>query len=351
MSDEIESQLAELEKAAPLTADPNDLDEPVHFDSSQDGADDPAPEGDAGEQEKAGSGAEAAAEGDSQDKPPLTQEELQTRWENEKKAKNEERQKRRDLEQRLWALENGQAQPRNGQGNGQSQPQTAQARQQFQQPMLPPGYDPAADKEPEPEQFARSRDPDAEYAVAHYQWLQRQHAYRDVVQKQESEQRQQAERQQQQRNVALQQIHTRTSDYEAEFKEDHPDYDERVQFVANHRMAFHAARGLSPEKAKLAVTREFLMDAAALLDAGRNPAETIYNLAEQVGYTPKQESPAAQAQPNQNGKLDQRRAGQDAAKSLSGGGGRGPSGDGSLKAIAALDGEEFDKAFDRFLRS
>ena len=330
---ELEAEFAALEKAAPLTADPEEIGDPEHYESETEGA-----------EQVAGSdatpGDELAKSADPA-KPPLSREEVEKRLDDQKKATREARERARKAEDALWQLQNGGGQQ---QAPQQTVPQ-GQPQAQHQAPVnFAPGYDPAKDPRPTRNQFQT----DGEFAQAEYDWLYRQNEWRAQAENAQREQQTQQAQISQQQQAVVRHLASRVSDFEAEFKETTPDYDQAIDFLAEIRTKYHMGRGFDEGTAKQMVVRDFLSDAAAMMDNRVNPAEAAYNLAKQFGYGT-QATDAQTAQQQDTSRIEQIKQGQGAAKSLSGGG-KSPSGSMSLKAITSLEGDDFDKAADRFLR-
>lgn len=140
----------------------------------------------------------------------------------------------------------------------------------------------------------------------------------------------------QQRQV--QEIVSRTQEYEADFAAATPDYYDATHFLRDSRAREYQALGLSEADAKARVDVEALQTAADMLSRGVDPAKGWYDLAKTRGFAGK----AADAAPAPS-MIDTIREGQKAAQTLSSGGGK-PSGDLSAGAIADLKGAAFDQA-------
>lgn len=134
-------------------------------------------------------------------------------------------------------------------------------------------------------------------------------------------------------------------DYEAEFRPQHQDYDAAVEHVMKFQRGVLENMGFTAQQANASVEGWAESLAMQALQTGRNPAQVIYDMAKQAGYAP---APAPNAQAAAD-KIAQIKAGQDSAKTLSGGG-TPLNGSPSLASIANLKGAAFDAAFNKFLK-
>jgi hypothetical protein len=128
---------------------------------------------------------------------------------------------------------------------------------------------------------------------------------------------------------------------EAEFVKSTPDYDDAVDYMRGLRTNELRMLGITdPQR----VNHEIAMSAVGLsksaLEAGKNPAEMMYEMAKNYGYT-KKDTP-----PDVNQDFDTIKKGQAASKTLSGGGNAGEVNMG-LEGLANLEGDEFDKMWEK----
>lgn len=300
MADDLEAQLAALENAAPLTEEPTDADiivdvsgEPVvEVDAPVDPAKKPE---------------EVAA------KPPLKPEEIAQRYDQVKVALREERAQRRAERAALQA----------------EQQKMEAAFQKIQARLAAPAqpvYDPN-------QQFTY------EDAVTEL-WQDRQQQTYQQQQEAALKARQTEQQQAQQREY--QALQTTMSEYEADLRDEAPDYDDAVQHLTGVWDAQFEAMGYAPDQRKAIIDNLSVNAVQVALQQGRDPAKAIYEVAKKVGYTP-----AAPANANGAQKLAQMQAGAAAAKTLSGGG-SGIQGEGlSLKQLASLEGAAFDSAMEK----
>lgn len=157
----------------------------------------------------------------------------------------------------------------------------------------------------------------------------------------------QAEREaEQKRNAAIQseqQFIARVQAQEAEYTKEAPDYPDAVTFLRDKRIRMFELAGMSQQEAAQAVYGESLYYSQMALQQGRNPAEVFYSLAREYGFTgPKKPAPAAEQ------KLEKLAKGQEKSSRMSAGGESAENT--TLAQLAELDGEEFDKEWNRLKR-
>jgi hypothetical protein len=307
MADEIENQLAELEENAELTLEKG--------------------EGGLVDADGDGSGAADAVErGPARRAKPQRQmldaEEMARRWQDQRGALAEERAKRRATERQMQSVQQA----------------MEQQREQFRQFLM--------------QQQARQAEPiDPEVdVIRHAKMLEHRLRQMEGMNAQAMQQRQAMAQQQ----AVVQQLTTTVEDYEAEFRQDYPDYDHATDYLLALEQRQLIRAGMPEQQAAKAVENWAMNMANVILSSGRNPAHVAYETAVERGYVPQhimQQLQYEQSQLRQNtsGRVAQIRAGQQAAQTLSGGGMVSGEG-GSLKAIANLKGAAFDKAFDKFMR-
>lgn len=168
--------------------------------------------------------------------------------------------------------------------------------------------------------------------------------------------RQQQEQQSQQQQL-IQRIADAAGQHERAFAAEHADYSDATAYVQNMRDAQLEMMGYTdPVQRQNQLRMEALSLAAQELQAGRNPAELIYKMAQRTGWKPKEAAPAAptpapaaaapapQPAPTAaaTAKLTKVAEGQAANQSLGAVNGSAPA-ELSLKAILDLPDDEFAK--------
>lgn len=149
--------------------------------------------------------------------------------------------------------------------------------------------------------------------------------------------------QHQQQEVFLSRLNEAVDDYETEFKASNPDYDDATDYMIQAQRTLLEQAGYPPQVAEQQVLAWTVSVAQQALASGKNPAAWAYENAKRLGYQPKGSGVEAASQ-----RLQAMRAGQAASQTLSGGGATKTS-QPTLKQIASLDGDAFDKAMDEFL--
>jgi hypothetical protein len=236
---------------------------------------------------------------DKKTREPLPPEELEKRYRQQGAALREERRNRRAMEARIRDLEAGGAQ-RQPQRQGEVED----------------------DPRPDPKE-----DP-----IGWTEWMDR----RIARQEERAQADQASEREQEQRREQVRQVAQQVSEYETDFRETHPDYDDAIEHLRSERIADLVATGYTEADAKVVTTREFLQISARTLVGKGDPAETFYKLAQRRGYS--QDKSEATRQ-----RLDDVKAGRENSGPLGGSRGRS-SGELSLAQINRLTGAAFDKA-------
>jgi hypothetical protein len=307
MADDIDNQLAELEDNAELTPEKG--------------------EGGLVDADGDGSGAADAMErGSAQQLKPqreqLKPDEMARRWQDQRAALAEERAKRRATERQMLGI----------------QQQMEQQREQFRQFLM--------------QQQARQTEPvDPEVdVITHAKMLEARLRQMEGANVQAMQQRQAMAAQQ----AAVQQLTATVEDYEAEFRQDYPDYDHATDYLLALEQRQLIRAGMPEQQAAKAVENWAMNMANVILSSGRNPAHVAYETAVERGYVPQhvmQQLQYEQSQLKQNtsGRVAQIKAGQQAAQTISGGG-MVAADSNSLKSIANLKGAAFDKAFEKFMR-
>lgn len=309
MSDDVDAQLAALEKAAPDTPDePVTPNEPIEAKQT--------------EQKQ-----EAAPEGEQPQREPLSAEELGKRYEQTKAAMREERARRREYETKLKEAQ-------------ATQERMERAFQQIQarvnQPQRPVEEQPFTYEDAVTEMWQERQE------------TQAQRARREAA---EAQQRQQNE----QFNAYVAQINDTMNEYAEDFRDTHPDYDEATGFIETKWVEQFTEMGYDPNTAAAIAQQLAIAGIETVLKQRKNPAQVAYQVAQKLGYQRKNGvAPAANgAHPASAGaeRLAQMKAGQEASQSLSGGGSSAQGGEMTLARIASLEGAAFDAAFDKFLKS
>lgn len=166
---------------------------------------------------------------------------------------------------------------------------------------------------------------------------------------------------------------------EAEFKLDTPDYDHAAAHYIKTRMTMAQAQGFSQEAAQKFVMRELLQTGAMAREMGKNPAELIYAAARVAGYRrarpgddkrggdqrrPVSGRPAPRYRDDEHDddvyggdaddnldRVDRIERGRRSGRGHgSGGSGGGRQERGGVPNLLELNGEEFDKNADAFLK-
>jgi len=256
--------------------------------------DEDAPEDEGDEDEAAAARAAAAkkakegAQGD--DLPP---EEIRKRYDNTTAALREERGKRRELERRLEAIERGE-------GRSMEARQPRQERQQEE------------DIDPEVDPMGALRQLRAKVA-----------AY-------EAEERMEAETQQQRqaKDEAIAQVERAFEEHEADFRDEHPDYDAAAKHYAESRARELLSFGIQPKNVQTMLREEFANLAAMAIRARKNPAAVVYEAAKGRGYAKGKAAPADadKADKGAGSKLKDIARGARATSALQTGGGRSSTG-------------------------
>lgn len=124
------------------------------------------------------------------------------------------------------------------------------------------------------------------------------------------------------------------------------DFGDAYNFLSASRIKEYEISGLSPKDANDYLRRDELEIVAKAMQDGVNPAQRIYEIAQARGYTKDGDLAPTSAQ----AKLDTIEKGQEAAKSLTGGG--KPTGAPmTLEELSNLEGEDFEKAWDKVMPS
>jgi hypothetical protein len=154
---------------------------------------------------------------------------------------------------------------------------------------------------------------------------------------------QQEAMQKQQQQAQANQFISRYQAAAQEYAESNPDFQDAYNHLVNGRVQEHMlAGGMDREQAVALAQREEQAIAARAFEEGVNPAEKLVELAKLRGWTKAPQSSKV------NGTVDkvaQVEKGQKAAKTISKGG--SSEGELTLEALADMDGEDFDKAWEK----
>lgn len=304
MADEIESALAAMEDKAPLTAEPGD-----------DGFQPQAVTGPSAE----GAPAPAATAPKPADVPEI--EALRT--------------KLADIEKRAADKEGQAAAERNRRRQVEAQAiQYRQQVEQYQQQI-------AAARE-----RARMRQiPDPEENVVEAL------KYERALRMRNEQQQQQLMQQQAQVNQQMQfvnQLKSTVEDYEADFRDKNPEYDDAANHLVDTEQKRLEMAGVpTPQAEQMAINWAVNM-ASMMINQGKNPAQVAWEAAQMIGWRPKGGA-GAQAVANGQAKLTAQMAGQQSARTMGGGGVANNDAE-TLSAGLNLKGAAFDSWAEKFLR-
>lgn len=143
--------------------------------------------------------------------------------------------------------------------------------------------------------------------------------------------------QQQAQAAQLQQIKSAVWNHEEQFLSEKPDYQDAVRFMRQQRANEFQAMGADPQSALNQATHEMIEGALLNAQAGRNPAQVAYRMAELRGYRPKPQGIAEGAE-----KLQNQQRGVAAARTIGSGG--STAGKLSVNALATMSDEDFAEA-------
>lgn len=157
---------------------------------------------------------------------------------------------------------------------------------------------------------------------------------------QQLQQEREQETQHRHQQAQEQQFISRVQADEAEFTKEQPDYPDAATYLRDKRIRMFEMAGMSPQEAAQAVYGESIYYSQKALAAGRNPGEVFYGLAREMGYAPKQKNADTAAQ-----KIEKIAKGQEKSSRMGTGGESAENI--TLAQLAELDGEEFDKEWNR----
>lgn len=174
------------------------------------------------------------------------------------------------------------------------------------------------------------------------EYLRRQSEKTSQTLEQMQKQQQEAiQKQQQQANAN--QFLNRYQTAAQEYAESNPDFQDAYNHLVNGRVQEHMlAGGMDRDQAVALAQREEQAIASRAFEEGVNPAEKLVELAKLRGWT---KSPQSSKVNGTVDKVAQVEKGQKAAKTISKGG--SSQGELTLEALADMEGEDFDKAWDK----
>lgn len=149
--------------------------------------------------------------------------------------------------------------------------------------------------------------------------------------------------QQQQAEQVQRQVVTAYQAQAAEYASKQPDFTDAYQHLVKGRIKELEVLGYDTQTAAQVAQQEEFNIAYKSLQDGVNPAERLYQIALQRGYSKKEQSPQAPAKD-----LKVIEKGQQKSKPASGG---APSGELSLEALAEMDDAEFDAAWEKLAKN
>jgi hypothetical protein len=155
---------------------------------------------------------------------------------------------------------------------------------------------------------------------------------------------QQRQVQAQQQASAQNQFMQRYQSAAAEYAEQNPHFQDAYQHLVENRVQEHMIAGLTKEQAIQTANREEQAIVRMAFENGSNPAEKLVELAKVRGWNATSQSPSTAQKVD---KVDQVTQGQAEAKTISKGG-EGKS-EVTLESLADMDGDEFDKAWEKLI--
>lgn len=156
--------------------------------------------------------------------------------------------------------------------------------------------------------------------------------------------------QQGQQAQQLREFSGRVQSEEAVWAAENPDYGEQITFLRESRANELAALGMGREQIGQQLMIEALQTADVAFRSGKNPGEVFTTLAVTRGWKAKEPEPEkAVKEPSKEAveKVDRLARGQKAATSSSGSGGGAPDDEMTVEKLLALKGKAFDDAFEK----
>jgi hypothetical protein len=167
-------------------------------------------------------------------------------------------------------------------------------------------------------------------------WMKYAKGELDAFKKERAEADKQAKAEQEQ-HAQLAQLGKRMDEYESEFREDHADYNDAVQFFQKARIAELKDEGVTDGEMTRALQQSFSTIVARAINSGKDPAEVVYKLAKNRGF--------GVDKPDKKLETIERAA--QAGRSLSQGSTRTGDGELTFEYVSSLKGKEFTEAFAR----
>lgn len=214
---------------------------------------DEAPEGEEDEGEGEEDEEAAAAKLKAEKKPEtergdLPPEEVAKRYANTKVALQAERRQRRELEQRLEALERGEPARKPAEARGRAEPE----------------------EEIDPETDPMGALKQMRAKIAAYEAQEREET--------------QTQAQREAQEAAISQVERQFAEHEEDFREERPDYDDAARHYAESRARELLSFGIASQNIQPMLRKEFASLAATAIGAKKNPAAVVYEMAKGRGY-------------------------------------------------------------------
>jgi hypothetical protein len=146
-----------------------------------------------------------------------------------------------------------------------------------------------------------------------------------------------------------QRIATSIKQHEDAFKAQTPDYDDAFNHIINLRTNELKIMGYNDQQIADTIAQGAFGIGVSALQQGKNPAQVLYEMAKNYGYkTPEAEPEKKDTTAEKT--IEELEKGQEATKKV--GAGEAPKeGELTLAEIMKLDGDEFDKAWDKYQKS
>lgn len=250
---------------------------------------------------------------------PLSVEEVNQRWKDQKAATRQEREARRAGEARIADLERRIAELSNG-----GQPQQQQPPNPLEMDIPDPDQDPAG-------------------------------AFRAVIQlaramREERVETERATETATTQSTALREVLGDFRSAETEYMKVEPTYNDAVQHLRAGMIEEFKLLGANEQQANQLFQREVLNKVVAAMQTDQHPAHVLFNLARARGFTGPKPAVPEPEQARQD--MQVRAAAQKLAKTMSGAGGKPASNTPTYESVNAIeDGDEFDRAFNELAKA
>lgn len=155
--------------------------------------------------------------------------------------------------------------------------------------------------------------------------------------KTERKQSDQSAKQQAEQQAGMAQIARRMDDYERDFREEHPDYNDAATHFRTVRTEELAESGVAPSEMAAALQRDLVEVVARAIRANKDPAEVVYKLAKNRGF-------GVDASTK---KLQTIERAANAGKSLSQASGRTGDGELTFEFVAGLRGKDLREGYQK----